>query len=575
MDKLLKAKYSWVILVVAAIVAIYLRAGINTRLDLTTDNRYTLGPAMERMLTNLEEPVQVSLLLNGKALPAGFTRLQQSTERFLEDCSNASNGMLRWESVSPDAFLQDSIAFPISDTFKNAFLKNQAVKQTEVSESGTRAVFNYPVALVKQGGAFTVVNLLSGQGQVGFMNPNATDLQFEAINNAESALEYQFGYAIRQLGRSVPPVVAYATGHGEPTGPEAYDLSTTLQSQYRFFLVNLKTQPVISDSIKTLLITKPTDPFTDEDKLKIDQYIMRGGTVIFMTDVLHADMDSLVRNGNAFTAYPRNLNLDDILFRYGARLNYNLVQDLQSDVLPQKVGQAGDQPQIELLPWPYFPLLYPQSNHPIVKSLDAVVLQFPGSVDTVEAPGIQKAILLASSNSSRMVGAPATITVDILKQTDNASQWRQANIPVAVLLEGQFTSLFANRASAAQIDTMKSYGYNFNRSGIKPAKVIVVADGDWVLNGLGKQGPLEMGTNPYTQYNFANKNLLLNMLDYMTDETGIMQARGKNFVLRRLDAKRVEQQKASWQWLNIAAPIALVLLLWGAFAWGRARRNAA
>lgn len=573
MDKLLKLKHSWVILVAAAVVVVLLSAGISARFDLTAENRYTLSPAMQKILAQLDEPVEVTLLLAGNELPAGFKRLAQSTERFLTDCAAESNGRLSWQSALPDDFLADSEKFPISDTFKNNFLKSQAVKQTEVTSSGTKAVFNYPVALVRKGEAFTAVNLLSGQGQTGFMNPAATDLQFEVINNAEAQLEYQFGYALRQLTRSLPPTVAYATGHGEPTGPETFDLSSTLGNQYRFYSFNLKEQPFISDSIQALVIAKPTATFAAEEKMKIDQYLMRGGAILFFLDVLHADMDSLVKSGSQFTAYPRSLNLDDLLFRYGARINYNLVQDLQSDMLPQKVGMVGDQPQIELLPWPYFPLLYPKTNHPIVKSLDAVVMQFPNSIDTVEADGIAKKVLLSSSNTSRLLGAPAIVTVEILKQTDNAAAWRQNDLPLAVLLEGNFKSLFANRVSAAQKDSLAAFGVPFRSQSSQQGKVIITGDGDWVLNGLSQQGPLEMGTNPYTRYSFANKNLLLNMLDYLTDETGIMQARGKIFVLRRLNPKALDHNKAAWQWLNIAGPLVMVSLVWLVFWWRRKSQN--
>jgi gliding-associated putative ABC transporter substrate-binding component GldG len=302
---------------------------------------------------------------------------------------------------------------------------------------------------------------------------------------------------------------------------------------------------------------------------------MRGGKVLFLIDALNADMDSLVRSGKEFTAYARDLRLDDLIFKYGARINGDLVQDMQSDVLPQSVGMVGNQPQIEILPWPYFPLLYSQSNHPIAKNLDAVVMQFPNSVDTVKAEGIRKNILLSTSNTSRKIGAPVIVTVEILKQVENASAFKESGIPLAVLLEGKFKSLFANRLPKEIMDSLAAMGRPYLAQGNKEGQVLVTGDGDWVLNGFNREGPLSMGTNPYTQYSFANKNFLLNAIDYMTDESGIMTARSKDFTLRVLDPRRLEKEKTRWQWINIGLPLLLLLLAGATFAWLRRKKYAA
>jgi gliding-associated putative ABC transporter substrate-binding component GldG len=545
------------------------------RLDLTAEKRYTISPATEKLMAGLQEPVEVTVLLTGDKLPAGFRKLRNATEDFLTTCRGISQGKLQFRFVEPDAFLEDSLRFPLEDSFKIAWLRSSAVKQNEVTKSGTSAVFNYPIALIRSGEAYATVNLLEGQGSKGFLNPEAGGLQYETINNAEAQMEYLFASAIQGLTQPYVPTVAYATGHGEPMGPETYDLSQTLQSRYRFFLLNLPEQPYISDSIKVLLLVKPTQPFSDADKLKIDQYLMRGGKVLFLLDALNADMDSLVRSGKDFTAYGRELRLDDLIFRYGARINGDLVQDKQSDVLPQAVGMIGDQPQIEILPWPYFPLLYSQSSHPIAKNLDAVVMQFPNSVDTVKAEGIRKSVLLSTSNTSRRIGAPVIVTVEILKQLENASAFAESNIPLAVLLEGKFRSLYANRLGREMLDSMQAAGRPFLAEGTTPGQVLVTGDGDWVLNGFTREGPLAMGTNPYTQYSFANKNFLLNSIDYMTDESGIMATRSKEFTLRVLDPRRLEKEKAMWQWINIGLPLLLLLLSGVIFTVVRRRKYAA
>jgi len=572
MKKKLMQWIGWKVLAALLIVA---ASFITWRLDLTAEKRYTISEPSKNLLRNLQEPVEVTVLLTGDDLPAGFRKLRNAANDFLADSRSISNGKLQFRFVEADAFVSDSLRYPIEDSFKIAWLKSSAVKQNEVTKSGTSAVFNYPIALLKSGDNYATVNLLEGQGNKGFLNPEANGLQYETINNAEAQMEYHFVSAIQQLTNPYVPTVAYATGNDEPMGPETFDLSQTLQSKYRFFLLNLQQQPFISDSIKVLLIAKPKAPFSDADKLKIDQYVMRGGKVLFMIDALNADMDSLVRSGKEFTAYTRDLRIDDLIFKYGARINGDLVQDMQSDVLPQSVGMVGDQPQIEILPWPYFPLLYSQSNHPIAKNLDAVVMQFPNSVDTVKAEGIRKNILLSTSNTSRKIGAPVIVTVEILKQIENASAFKESNIPLAVLLEGKFKSLFANRLSREMMDSLAAMGRPYMAQGNREGQVLVTGDGDWVLNGFNREGPLPMGTNPYTQYSFANKNFLLNAIDYMTDESGIMAARSKDFTLRVLDPKRLENEKTMWQWINIGLPLLLLLLAGATFAWLRRKNYAA
>lgn len=570
--KLLQTKIAWVLLPVVAALVYMGNAQFSNGLDLTAEKRFTLDEPTKKLLRNLDEPVEIDVLLAGDNLPAGFRKLANSTQDFLERCQRVSGNKFKYRFVEPDEFVKDSINFPLSDTFKTGLLKQSAVKQNEVTNTATKAAFSYPVALVQYEGRFTAVNLLQGQSNKGFLNPDGTDAQLQVINNAEALLEYQFASAVYSLTKTYTPIVAYATGNGEPSGPETYDLYSTLRQKYRFFTFDLKNQPTISDSFKTLIITKPTEPFTDEEKLKIDQYVMRGGRVMFLLDVLNAGLDSLRASGKEFTAYDRGLELDDLLFKYGVRINDNLVQDLQSDVLPQIVGAVGNQPQIELLPWPYFPLLYPTANHPIVKNMDAVVMQFPQGIDTLAAAGTKKTVLLATSNTSRSTASPAIITVETLKEMQNPSGWKLQNIPLAVLSEGTFSSLYANRVGRAQLDTLQKEGTPFMSQGNGRGKVLVTADGDWILNAFTKDGPLQMGANPYTQYTFANKDFLLNALEYLTDESGILQSRSKEYVLRQLDLKKLEASKGGWQWLNIGLPLLLLFIAGGFFQWDRKRR---
>jgi gliding-associated putative ABC transporter substrate-binding component GldG len=285
-----------------------------------------------------------------------------------------------------------------------------------------------------------------------------------------------------------------------------------------------------------------------------------------MIDNLYASLDSLQRSEGQFIAFDMGLNLEDQLFKYGVRVNKDLVQDLQSDRIPSVIGKMGDKPQIEVLPWPYFPLLRNTSNHPIAKNLDYVVAQFPHSLDTVKAPGIKKTFLLATSPEARSLQTPAIVEWASIRTEEDLKTFNKSNIPVAVLLEGQFQSLFANRISTSTADTLARNGQPFRPANDQENKMVVIADGDIALNAVTKQeGPLPMGMNSYTKQQYANREFLLNTLEYLVDNSGILETRGKDYTLRLLDKKKMEEDKTFWQTVNIAGPILLIILLIAAY----------
>ncbi len=570
MNRLIRYKYGWLAALILAAALIVTSSMVNLRLDFTEENRYTLSEASKKLIRETQEPTQITVLLKGDPLPVFFRKLAGSSEFFLKELKSRSQGNITYRFVTPDEFMTDAESFPVNDTLKTEWLKQNAVKQNEITQTGTRAAFVYPIALLQQEDRMTTVNLLQGQGNKGFLNPDNAALQYELINNAESQMEYLFMSALQALSDAPLPVIAYETGHGQPTGPNTFDLSSNLQSRFNFFVIDIKERPFISDSIDVLMIVKPELSFKDEEKLKIDQFIMRGGRVMFLLDGLNADMDSLIRSGRDFTAFPRDLKLEDLLFRYGARINFDLVEDAQCDMLPQTVGMIGNQPQIELMPWPYFPLLYSQSNHPVAKNLDAVVMQFPNSVDTVKADGIEKDILLTTSNTSKRTNAPVIVTVEVLKMLENPSAFPDKNIPVALMLSGKFQSLYANRLPGATAESLAARGQPFLPKGVNPGMIMITGDGDWVLNAFTREGPMPMGSNPYTQYEFANKDFLMNAIDFMTDEKGIMASRSKSFQLRVLDPKKLESNKPAIQWANVALPVLLLGIFGLAFViWRR------
>jgi len=383
-----------------------------------------------------------------------------------------------------------------------------------------------------------------------------------SLNYSEALLEFKFADAIDKLTRKQVPVVAYAAGNGEPLNPTIRDLFDVMRNNYRFGVIDIKSGILNPDTINALLIVKPSQPFTETEKLKIDQYVMQGGKVIWFIDKLYAEMDSLLRAQADFVAFDRNLNLDDILFKYGVRINGNLLQDLKCAKQPLVVGHMGNQPQIERLPFPYYPLLSSPSTHPVAKNLDDVLSIFPGSIDTVKAQGITKTILLASDTNSRTLSTPAIVSLQSVRTEEDLRNFTKSYVPVAVLLEGKFTSLFANRLTTDLKDSLAAFSSKpFLPAAIKAGKQIAVSDGDIVTNVLSEsKGALPMGMQQYENYQFANRDFFINAVDYLVNPNGVLESRNKDFTLRLLDKQKILTQKTMWQMINIVLPILLVAL---------------
>jgi len=341
-------------------------------------------------------------------------------------------------------------------------------------------------------------------------------------------------------------------------------LQQALQTDYRLFTFNINQEKIIPDTFKTLIIVKPSIAFTDEEKFKIDQYIMRGGKLLLFIDGLNAEQDSLGFRPE-LVAYDRNLNLTDILFRYGVRVNPDLVMDLQCDFMPFAVGGNAENPQYEYLHWNYYPLFESLGNHAINKNIGLVAGRFVNSIDTIKVAGIKKTPLLYSSANSRKITTPALISLNENRNAPQDDKFRENAIPVAMLLEGKFTSLYKGRTPKSVIDTLAALGLAYRESSDEN-KIIVVSDGDIVLNDFSpKEGPLQMGVNLFTagsqyEYQFANREFLLNSLEYLTGNPDIIETRNKEIVLRQLDPVKVKEQKTTWQFINIALPVLLIIL---------------
>jgi len=564
---LLRARWGWV-WVLAGLSLLNVVAGrYPLRADLTGERRFTLSGPTRGLIGGLPDRVEVTVLLDGP-MPPGFRKLAQSAEDVLGGMRSFAPDRLVFGFARPGADLSDTMRAYVYDSLQQLGIHPTNVKAQSRRGESTEETLVFPGAVVRYRDRTLGVDFLQGQEMSGL----------SALNNAEALLEYRIADAVRRITEDSLRLVGYLTGNGEPMDLRVYDLiQNTLRPRYAFRLLPLDSVPFIPSAFSALCIVKPTERFTGAQKLKIDQYLMRGGRVLWMVDNLYASLDSLQRSEGSFIAFDTGLDLDDMLFRYGVRINRDLVQDLQNDGIPSVIGSVGDKPQIQVLPWPYFPLLRHTGGHPIARNLDYVVAQFPQSVDTVEAPGIRKTVLLSTSDNARALQTPARVEWRSIRREEELADFRRPGIPVAVLLEGRFRSAFANRVTAAQADTMaRLLGRPFLPAATAAGGMVVVADGDLALNAVSQSdGPLQMGTNAYTRRTYANREFLLNSLEHLTDASGILETRGKDYTLRLLDTERVERERTFWQVAVLAGPMGLVSLVIAAFQAWRRRRYAA
>ena len=557
-------KLFWAVVVLGLILINFLAARFHTRADLTQEKRYSLSAPTKRLLGSLKEPVRIDVFLKGD-YPAGFTRFVRSTEEFLAEMKEYGRGNIQYNFFDPLQGADDSASTRIIDSLQFYYNLSPLVLQApgKVGDEQTQKLV-LPGAVVHYKDTAVGVNFLAGQKSFGTEPEQLAQL----YNNVEASLEYNLLSAVQKATSAKKPVVAYALGNGEAWGPQVDDAVRTLFSSYNFDTLNLQQTPAVPPVIDALVILKPTIRFSDRDKQKLDNYVMNGGKLFWMVENVYAEFDSLYKSAG-FIAFDRGLNLEDLLFNYGVRINQTLLQDRQSDQLPQ-VSPDGQQQR--LVSWPYFPVLN-GTQHPISKNLDGVRAMFPTTIDTVEAGGIKKTALLQSSNNARVLQVPTRIDFEALQIAPDEKQFTQRQVPVAYLLEGDFRSLYTGRMPREFVDTLRSLKIPVKTSVGESSKMIVVSDGDIAMNQFSPQsGALPMGTNVFTRFTYANKSFFTNCLEYLVNPSDILQTRSKEFSLRLLDPRRTADEKRKWQLINLALPLLVVVLFAGLFSTLRRKR---
>ncbi len=534
---------------------------IYIRLDLTAEKRYTLSDATIQLLHQLDDYAYFKVYLDGD-FPAGFKKLRNETRDMLEEFKAYSN-FVEYSFINPSG-----IADKDKRTALIQELVDKGLQPTNLhvnKREGGSQILIFPGLVLNYKGYEIPVELLKTQMGV---SPE------RVINNSIEALEFNLASALLKLIEDKRPTVAFLDGHGELKLEGAYlaDIAQSLSELYilgslridgrmsSLFEIDTVAGKIIDKPvIDALIVAQPIKPFSEADKFVIDQFIMHGGKVFWLIDPVFTNMDSL-RMSSQTIAIKNELNLEDQLFKYGIRLNSNLLLDLNARSIPIVTGMIGNQPQQELLPWFYFPILTPQSQHPIVRNLNSIMTEFPSTLDTIAVENVKKTILLQSSIYSRLLATPAIIDFTLLEEKPNAAFYKLPPQPIVVLLDGKFNSLFTNRIPPILKD-------NFilppKKNTSEQTSMLVSADGDLIKNQLhyNQHYPLPLGFDQFTGQTYGNKDFIINAMNYLTQENRLIDIRSREIKLRLLDKNKVEQNLILIQFINIFIPLILIVLL--------------
>ena len=522
-----------IIVIVALVLANVLVYHFVVRWDMTNDKRYSISQPTKNLLRSLDQPLEIAILLDGE-LNAGFTRLKKASTEMVEELGvYAGSGYRMSSKGGRDLAIEEQLQ-PI-------------VVHERTHKGQTAQTTVYPYALVKYGNRKQVVHLLKNQrGLSGEEN----------LNHSIENLEYAFAEAIRYLTQTEVEKIAFLEGHGELEERYVYDLTQALAQYYQVDRGVLGTESGVLDDYKAVIIADPQQPFSESDKYILDQYVMQGGRILWVVNGVRFSEDFLSSQG-ATPIIALELNINDLLFRYGVRINHALVQDLQCMPVPVDVSNNSSEPNWQPMPWTYAPLLLTSQASPITRNVAQVSATMASAVDIVGGEdGLRKEVLLATSTASKLTAAPAR--VDLSLGVDNEQSFQYAFIPVAVSVAGNFSSLYAHQLPPEEVTLHTPL---VKQS--KATKQIVVAAGSVIRNDWQKGTPLPLGYDRYTQRQFGNRDFMVNAVLYLTDDQGWMQLRQKEFTLRLINDQRAQNTRITAQVVSIIVPLALLVIIGG------------
>ncbi|WP_418499182.1 gliding motility-associated ABC transporter substrate-binding protein GldG [Flagellimonas sp.] len=552
-----KLLLSALVAIVAVVVLNILARYAYARFDLTEDKRYTLSQPAVDVAQKFDSPVIIDILLDGN-IPPEFSRLKTETVQLLESFAS-KNANIKYNLVDPledEERAQQTIA-----ELQGLGLQPANVTVEENGKVSNELVF--PWAMVNYNDQTVKVPLL--KNKLGSTSE-------ERINNSVQQLEYAFADAFTKLSITEKKSIAVIKGNGELRDVEMADYLTTIRDYYNIGAITLDSvannpQKVL-DQLKgfdLVVIAKPTQAFTDEEKFVMDQFMVQGGKSIWLMDQVAMEMDSIYAGGGSAFALPRELNLKDLFFSYGIRIDPVLVNDLYFTQIVLATGEGNDS-QYNPLPWYYYPMVFSRNDHPINTNIEAVRFQFASTIELLEND-YSKTVLLQSSPLSKTDGVPRQVSLDILNTPPNKELYNNGNLPLAVLVEGNFSSMYKNRVKPLDLRNSLDDG---------PAnQMLVISDGDLIKNQLRNGRPLELGYDKWTNSFYGNKEFLVNSTNYLLDDTGLINIRNRKVSIPLLDVEKIAAQKTKWQLINIGFPVVLTLIFGAFFSFYRKRKFSA
>jgi len=514
--------------------------GIFKRFDLTEDSRYTLSAASLDIIKNVESPIIIDIFLDGENFPSEFRRLQTETKQLLEEFAS-ENGNIIFNFFDP---LEDKANREV--IIKQLTQRGLTPMQMRVQENGSSSqAIIFPWALASYNNQTVTIPLIK--------NKIGTNQQ-ELVSNSVQHLEYAFANAFSKLTHPKSKKIAILRGNQQLEDKFTLD-SVAKQPQNTLNALN---------DFDLIISAKPTEAFTEKEKLVLDQYTMNGGKSLWLIDAVAMEKDSLYNASGTNYAIHRDLNLTDFFFKYGARINPVMVASLYSAPITLAMGE-GSQAQFQNLRWPYSPFGSSSSNHPIVNNLDLVKFDFANQIDTLKN-GLHKTILLETAPLTRLEGTPRKISLDLVTKEQNPAQFNKDKQTLAILLEGEFPSVYSNRIKPFKLDT--------NKDNSSSTKMIIIADGDVIKNDVVKNSPQELGFDRWTGKNYGNKEFLLNTVNYLLDDNGLINIRSKEITVAFLNQQKIAAEKTKWQLINILLPLVLLTIFGFSFNYFRRKKYA-
>ncbi|MCE3260135.1 MAG: hypothetical protein K0S12_1776 [Bacteroidetes bacterium] len=529
------------------------------RFDLTSEKRYTLAESTKTLLGSLKDEILFKVYLSGNFNP-DFTRLQNETKEMLDQFHTYSNGNVQYEFITPGEGKTPAEKDALEKELKEKGLTPEQVIEKRTDKQLETKV--WPGAIVSYSTSSVPWQIF--KRQLGFSLT-------ESVNKSIEDMEYSLVSTIKRSLQGKKKEITFVEGHYELDTLHQYDFMASLSEYYNVNRTPINGKLRAFEGSDAIVITQPDSSFNQKDKFIIDQYIMNGGKVLWLIDPVGINRDTFQMKGYTL-GLSRELGIEELLFKYGVRLNPVLVQDFQCAKAPINVSFKKDMPDWKDFPWVYSPLIMPDGNHPIVRNLDLIRLEFASTLDTVTAKGIKKTILLRTSRNSKTQPTPARIFLGSALYPMRESQFNTPYLPVACLLEGEFHSFAENKYFPDTLIKEKNL-FKFVSKG-KNTKMIVVADGDIARNiWLRERGkPLPLGYDYYTGMEFANRNFLLNCVNYLLDDEGLLQLRSREVKLRQLDKKKITLHRNKWQTINVVVPLILIIALGMFQFWIRKRK---